>query len=47
MDLADAALVSITEVRKFRSVFTLDHKDFSLYELSHIKRLELIPKQFP
>jgi predicted nucleic acid-binding protein len=41
MDLADAALASIAEARRIRSVFTLDHKDFSVYKLSHIKRLEL------
>ena len=45
MDMADAALVSIAEAKKIRSVFTLDHKDFSVYKPSHIKRLELIPKQ--
>ncbi len=45
MDMADAALVSIAEAKKIRSVFTLAHKDFSVYKPSHIKRLELIPKQ--
>ncbi len=45
MDMADAALVSIAEAKKIRSVFTLDHKDFSAYKPSHNKRLELIPKQ--
>ena len=45
MDLADAALVAIAEVKRVKSIFTLDHKDFSLYSPSHIKRLELIPKQ--
>jgi hypothetical protein len=45
MDLADAALVAAAETRKIRSVFTLDHKDFSIYRPSHVKRLELIPQQ--
>ncbi|MGA2404301.1 MAG: PIN domain-containing protein [Syntrophobacteraceae bacterium] len=45
MDLADAALVTIAEAKKIKSIFTLDHKDFSLYRPSHIKRFELIPKQ--
>ena len=45
IDMADAALVSIAEAKKIRSVFTLDHKDFNVYKPSHIKRLELIPKQ--
>ncbi len=45
MDMADAALVSAAEAKKIRCVFTLDHKDFSVYKPAHIKRLELIPKQ--
>ena len=45
MDLADAALVAAAETRKIKSVFTLDHKDFSVYKPSHLKRFELIPQQ--
>ncbi len=45
MDLADAALVAAAEARKIKSIFTLDHKDFSVYRPSHVKRLELIPRQ--
>jgi uncharacterized protein len=45
MDLADATLVVVAETRKIKSIFTLDHKDFSLYRPSHVKRLELIPQQ--
>ena len=45
MDMADAALVSIAEAKKITSIFTLDHKDFSVYRPSHVKRLALIPKQ--
>ena len=47
MDLADAALVAAAETRKIKSVFTLDHKDFSVYRPSHMKRFELIPQQLP
>ncbi len=42
MDLADAALVAASETRKIKSIVTLDHKDFSVYRPSHVKRLELI-----
>ena len=45
MDLADAALVAVAEARKIESIFTLDHKDFSIYRPSHLKRLALIPRQ--
>jgi len=45
MDFADAALVAAAETRKIKSIFTLDHKDFSVYRPSHVKRLELIPRQ--
>jgi uncharacterized protein len=45
MDLADAALVTVGEWRKVESIFTLDHKDFSVYRPSHVKRFELIPRQ--
>ncbi len=45
MDLADAALVAAAEARKIKSVFTLDHKDFSIYKPSHLKRFKLIPQQ--
>lgn len=47
MDLADAALVAIAETKKISTIFTLDHKDFSVYRPTHVKRFELIPKQFP
>lgn len=45
MDLADAALVAAGESSKINSIFTLDHKDFSVYRPSHVKRFELIPQQ--
>jgi predicted nucleic acid-binding protein len=44
LDLADAALVAAGESRKIKSIFTLDHKDFSVYRPSHVKRFELIPQ---
>lgn len=43
MDLADAALVALAEVKRIERIFTLDHRDFSVYKPLHIKRLELIP----
>ena len=45
MDLADAALVAAAETTKLRSVFTLDHKDFSIYRPARARRLELVPAQ--
>jgi len=45
MDLADASLVVLAEAKKIRHVFTLDHKDFSLYRPSHVGRFDLIPAQ--
>jgi uncharacterized protein len=44
MDLADAALVAAGEVRKITTIFTLDHKDFSIYQPSHVKHFELVPQ---
>ncbi len=43
MDLADAALVVLAEVNRIERVFTLDHRDFTVYKPSHVKRFELIP----
>jgi predicted nucleic acid-binding protein len=43
MDLADAALVVLAETRKIESVFTLDHRDFTVYKPSHVRQFELIP----
>lgn len=44
MDLADATLVLIAEVKKIRKIFTLDKSDFSIYRPRHCKRLEIIPR---
>ncbi|RLB26754.1 MAG: PIN domain nuclease [Deltaproteobacteria bacterium] len=43
MDLADGTLVVLAESQKVRKVFTLDHKDFSIYRPRHIKRFTLLP----
>jgi len=45
MDLADAALVVLAEARKEDTVFTLDHRDFSIYKPLHTKRFRLIPPE--
>ena len=43
MDIADAALCVLAEATKTTTVFTLDHKDFRVYQPAHISRFELIP----
>jgi predicted nucleic acid-binding protein len=43
MDLADATLVALGEKVGVSKVFTLDHKDFSIYRLKHKKRFKLLP----
>jgi len=45
MDLADAALVATAETNKIKTIFTLDHKDFSFYKPLHVKNFDLIPKR--
>ena len=45
MDLADAALVAIAEMKKISTIFTLHHIDFGVYRPRHVKRFELLPKQ--
>ena len=42
MDLADAALVRVTERDIIGKVFTIDHKDFGVYQLYGRRRLQLI-----
>lgn len=44
MDLADAALVALAEEKRITQIFTLDHKDFTVYRPSHIGFFELIPE---
>jgi predicted nucleic acid-binding protein len=43
MDLADGTLVVLGESKKIKSVFTLDHKDFTVYSPYHAKSFNLIP----
>jgi predicted nucleic acid-binding protein len=43
MDLADATLVALGESLEVAKIFTLDHKDFSIYRLMRKKRFTLIP----
>ena len=43
MDLADATLVALAETLGISRIFTLDHKDFSIYRFKHTRRFTLIP----
>ena len=43
MDLADATLVTLADALGVSKIFTLDHKDFSIYRLKQKKRFTLIP----
>jgi len=43
MDLADAALVTVAERERLRTVFTLDRKDFSVYRPSRLGPFTIIP----
>lgn len=45
MDLADATLVTVGEEHRISTIFTLDHKDFSLYRPNHRHRFILLPSQ--
>ena len=45
MDLADATLVALGEKVGVSKVFTLDHKDFSIYRFKQKKRFTLIPSR--
>jgi predicted nucleic acid-binding protein len=42
LDLADAALVWLSEETGIRKILTVDHGDFSLFRLGGGKRFELI-----
>lgn len=42
--LADAALVYLAERHGIESVFTLDHRHFSIYRLGRNRRLRVIPE---
>ena len=43
MDLADATLVALAEALGISRVFTLDHRDFSIYRFKQSRRFTLIP----
>jgi hypothetical protein len=45
MDLADATLVALGDFLEIHKVFTLDHKDFSIYRFKQKKRFTLIPSK--
>jgi predicted nucleic acid-binding protein len=45
MDLADATLVALADVLEISKIFTLDHKDFSIYRFKQKKRFMLIPSK--
>lgn len=42
-DLADAALVYLAERDSIETIFTLDHKDFSIYRVAGKRALNVIP----
>jgi predicted nucleic acid-binding protein len=43
MDLADASLVAVAERDGVNRVFTLDHRDFSVYRPARLGRFSIIP----
>ena len=45
MDLADATLVVLGELLGLTRIFTLDHRDFSVYRLLGKKRFTLLPSK--
>jgi predicted nucleic acid-binding protein len=45
MDLADATLVTLADALGASKIFTLDHKDFSIYRLKQKRRFALIPSK--
>ena len=45
MDLADATLVALADAVLVPKIFTLDHKDFSIYRFKQKKRFSLIPSK--
>jgi predicted nucleic acid-binding protein len=45
MDLADATLVAWADVFSISKIFTLDHKDFSIYRFKQKKRFTIIPSK--
>ena len=45
MDLADATLVALADQFGFSKIFTLDHRDFSVYRFRKKRRFTLIPSE--
>ena len=45
MDLADATLVVLADVLETPKIFTLDHRDFSIYRFKQRKRFTIIPSK--
>ena len=45
MDLTDASLVALAEVRGLRDIFTLDHRDFSIYRIHGKQPFRVWPKR--
>ncbi len=45
MDLADATLVALADALDISKIFTLDHKDFSIYRFKGKRRFTLIPSK--
>src|SRR5436305_828380 len=45
MDLADASLVVLAEIRRVRDIFTLDHNDFQVYRLHGRQSFRLWPRR--
>ncbi len=45
MDLADATLVALADALEIPKIFTLDHKDFSIYRFKQKRRFTLIPSK--
>jgi uncharacterized protein len=43
MDLADAALVRVSERQSLTTIFTLDRKHFSLYRAGRRRRFSIMP----
>ena len=45
MDLADATLVAVADVLEVPKIFTLDHRDFSIYRFKQKRRFTIIPSK--
>jgi predicted nucleic acid-binding protein len=45
MDLADATLVALADILEVPKIFTLDHRDFSIYRFKQKRRFTIIPSK--